>query len=539
MSWYNNLSVRYKILMIPLVGIIGFIIFLTSTYRSNSANVATLQQIRDVYFPVLDKANRNNVDLDRMIEQLNTAVTVGEVDMLTGAEQMNNEILKSLVDLKQLQPGRMDQIQRMEDEYKEFTKASFDLSKGMIQGTLDLAKVNETVAKKNALQAKVQESFSQYLEVSHANFLSLVENAQQAGRHDLVINSIVGVTTVAILVMTALMVASLMTRVLTNVAKSLRDIAEGEGDLTSRIEIKSHDEIGELIHWFNTFVEKLQRTMGEVIAIVNPLNQMSQDLKSVASSTNETAVEQNRNSLYVSNSMAEMLKEINAIASHANIASEAAKDADKAADSGKIVVDNTVHSIDAFATEVELAANVVAQLEKDTTNVGVILDVIRGVAEQTNLLALNAAIEAARAGEQGRGFAVVADEVRTLASKTQDSTREIQQVIEKLQVAASKAVEVMKHGRERGRQSVDQASHTGESLQVISGKVGSIADMNAEIATVTKRQQQTTSEVSKKVNQMQKAAEAARQSTEKVADLSGNLEEYAGKLSKVAGQFKI
>jgi len=341
------------------------------------------------------------------------------------------------------------------------------------------------------------------------------------------------------LLATSMLVAVSITKVLTSVALSLRDIAEGEGDLTQRITIENRDEVGEVVRWFNLFVDKLQFTVSEVIAIVEPLTNASQTLKSVSADSNSAAVEQNKNAHYMSESMNEMLKEINDVASHANIAADATKDTDKAAIAGKIVVESAVHSIDAFATEVEVAAAVVLQLKKDTENVGVILDVIRGVADQTNLLALNAAIEAARAGEQGRGFAVVADEVRTLASKTQESTREINAVIEKLQVAASKAVDVMKNGRERGKQSVDQASRTGESLQVISSKVGSIAEMNQEIAAVTKRQQQETIIISQKVKHMQEAAEISRCATEKVADLSINLESYAEKLSKVASQFKI
>jgi len=539
MQWYKDLSVRYKILVIPLVGTIGLALFLGVTYTYNSHNVDRLAEIRDVYFPVLEKANNNSVRLDRMVEQLNTAVTVGESDGLKNADKMRKDILVDLKELKDLQPERAEQLNRLEKDFNEFSKVAFDLSSGMIAGTVDFTKVNGTVAQKNALLAKVQEEFSGYHENSHEKFISLVSDAESSGQHALLVNLLIGITTALILLATSMLVAVSITTVLTSVALSLRDIAEGEGDLTQRITIENRDEVGEVVRWFNLFVDKLQFTVGEVIAIVEPLTNAAQTLKSVSADSNSAAVEQNKNAHYMSESMNEMLREINDVASHANIAADATQDTDKAAIAGKIVVESAVHSIDAFATEVEIAAAVVLQLKKDTENVGVILDVIRGVADQTNLLALNAAIEAARAGEQGRGFAVVADEVRTLASKTQESTREINAVIEKLQVAASKAVDVMKNGRERGKQSVDQASRTGESLQVISSKVGSIAEMNQEIAAVTKRQQQETIIISQKVKHMQEAAEISRCATEKVADLSINLEGYAEKLSKVAGQFKI
>ena len=539
MRWYNNLSVMYKILMIPLVGTIGLSVFLMLTYHSTSQNVSRLSKIRDVYFPVLEKASADRVNLDRMTEHLNTAVSIGEAEELRTAQGMHTEIQKTITELKQLQPERNADLDKMDQDYLAFSNAAIGLVQDILGGKMDMAKMSERVQAKNVLLEKVQKDFVSYQETSHQNFISLVEEADRSGHRDLLVNLGVGIITALVLAGTAFAVAFLMKNALEKLARSLRDIAEGEGDLTSRLSVTSADEVGEVVKWFNTFVEKLQHTVGDIVAIVKPLGEMSQELRNVASNTNRTAVEQNQNANFVSNSIREMLQEIQEVAKHANEAANMARDTDKAADDGKLVVEKTIHSIDAFANEVELASSVVLQLQKDTENVGVILDVIRGVAEQTNLLALNAAIEAARAGEQGRGFAVVADEVRTLASKTQESTREINNVIEQLQIAATKAVSVMNGGRERGKLSVEQASHTGESLQVISHKVDSITAMNGEIANVTNRQEKTTAMIIQRIADSQKAAEVVRVSTERVADLSVNLEDYAGKLSRVAGQFKI
>lgn len=539
MGWYNNLSVLYKIMIIPIVGSIGFALFLFTNYQSNTSNINRLEEIRDVYFPVLELASANKVRLERITEQLNTAVTIGEADMLNEADVINKNIMSSLERMKQLQPNRSDQISVIEKDFTNFYKAAFSLSKSMIDGTADFSKVAEIAAAKSALQGAVTQGFSDYHGVSNEQFLSLIEEAESAGRSSLIVNLMIGVVTVSIIVMTSFAIAMLMTKAIGSVVASLKDIAQGDGDLTKRIDVQGKDEIGELVTWFNTFVEKLQSTIGDVIAIVSPLSQMAQDLKSVSANTNQAAINQTRDANYVCSSMDDMLSSIAQVASHAKLAAEAATDTDGQAKEGQIVVGNTVSSIEELATEVDKAANVIIQLEKDSENVGGILDVIKGVAEQTNLLALNAAIEAARAGEQGRGFAVVADEVRTLASKTQESTLEIQTVIEKLQVAATEAVQVMQNGREQGKKSVEQVNKTGDTLETITAKVGSITEMNNEIASATENQQSSSASISEKVNEMQQAAETAHKATEKVADLSVSLDQFSDKLNHVAGQFKI
>jgi methyl-accepting chemotaxis protein len=176
------------------------------------------------------------------------------------------------------------------------------------------------------------------------------------------------------------------------------------------------------------------------------------------------------------------------VARNATEAAKAASHSDEEAQNGQAVVDRTINAIDALASEVDRAANVIHRLEQDSDKIGTVLDVIKGIAEQTNLLALNAAIEAARAGEQGRGFAVVADEVRTLASRTQQSTAEIQQMIERLQAGAQEAVSVMEDSRSRASDSVSSAQSAGQSLESITRSVASITDMNTQIASAADEQ---------------------------------------------------
>jgi methyl-accepting chemotaxis protein len=197
----------------------------------------------------------------------------------------------------------------------------------------------------------------------------------------------------------------------------------------------------------------------------------------------------------VATAMNEMSATVQEVARNATEAAEAAHRADSETTNGKNVVAQAIEAIDLLANEVDDAAKVINRLENDSEEIGAILDVIRGIAEQTNLLALNAAIEAARAGEQGRGFAVVADEVWTLAQRTQQSIQEIQNMIERLQAGAQEAVKAMQQGRTRAQAGVEQAAAAGTSLETITAAVGTISDMNAQIATAAEEQSVVAEEI--------------------------------------------
>jgi len=321
--------------------------------------------------------------------------------------------------------------------------------------------------------------------------------------------------------------------------KILRDISRGDGDLTMRVNVRTRDEIGDLGNNFNTFVDKLQSLITEISQVTNQLATAAEEMATVMEQTNVGVANQKQETTMVATAISEMSATIQDVASNAEGASASAAEADVQAKQSSDIVGSTVHSITGLANEIEQSAQVIEELKVNTENIGTVLDVIKSIAEQTNLLALNAAIEAARAGEQGRGFAVVADEVRTLAQRTQQSTSEIETLIDDLQGGAEQAVHVMKQSQSRAGISVEKAQQTGESLYSITSAVETISSMNTQIATAAEQQSVVSEEIQRNVVNIQTIAEETSAGAEQTSQASLEVARLGEQLRAMVSQFKI
>ncbi len=323
------------------------------------------------------------------------------------------------------------------------------------------------------------------------------------------------------------------------VVDALRDIAEGEGDLTRRLPVNTEDEVGQLSRWFNTFIDKVHNIIGDFSATSTELNSSADSLSDTAKETERGVVSQQSEIQQVVTAVREMAAVVEDVAHNVAQTADNAEQADTEAKSGKLVVTDTMAQIESLATDINEAAEVIERLRQETVNIGSVLDVIRGIAEQTNLLALNAAIEAARAGEQGRGFAVVADEVRTLASRTQSSTQEIHEMIERLQSGAQEAVSMMEKGTAQASESVTKAGEASRSLEAITEGVSSIKDKTNQIASASEEQSAATREMEHNMNNI---AEVARQTSEgsvEIASSTAQLANMASSMAVIVKQFKL
>lgn len=539
MGLLSNISIKAKIIALAGAAIIGFMISLAVNTSINSQNSERIQKVRDVYFPVVQKADANLVKLRQIKELLNTAVSTGEVEFIQNADRLKGEVITDVETIIDLWKDRSQENQRLRDQFKQYYSLAHEVSAGMLSGNLDMSKMTSKINNMNNALATVKASMEKLSVDALTEFNQTVEVSISDAQKALTLGMLVTGVTIAILLLLGWSIVSSIGTALGSLLISLKDIASGDGDLTKRIKKTSNDELGDVVDWFNQFVDKLHNSITDVVKSIGPLTSLSSDLGSLTSETLAISANQNKATEQVSLVVEEMVSSVQAVSNNANSASEAANEADKAAKDGRDIVTKTVASINGLAEEVERAGEVIRKLEADTGNVGTILDVIKGIAEQTNLLALNAAIEAARAGEQGRGFAVVADEVRTLASRTQDSTQEIQKVIEELQTAARSAVDVMGQSKQRAQESVEHAAQTGESLAAITERVSAITEMNMQIASAAVEQERAAYSIKENVLGIKETSETAMRSIQKVEEASLSLVDISGNLQRVTSDFKV
>ena len=322
-------------------------------------------------------------------------------------------------------------------------------------------------------------------------------------------------------------------------ADMMKDISQGEGDLTRKLNESGNDEISELSRSFNLFALKMRESLVHVAQSANDVSEHAHTVDD-SSRTSHSFIElQNDSSTQVAAAMEQMTHQIHDVSRNAEAAEQAAKDAAQNASTGKNVVAQTITAIETLSSNIETVSRVTEDLANESHNIGSVLDVIRSISEQTNLLALNAAIEAARAGEHGRGFAVVADEVRTLASRTGQSTDEIQTMITKLQEGAKAAVEAVKSSQALSVSTVDQASSANTSLNEIERLVSIITEMNSQIARATEQQTQAADEVNLRINELSQSTEQSLNNTKQLTNASDNLKQSSQELSSVVNRFKL
>jgi methyl-accepting chemotaxis protein len=362
------------------------------------------------------------------------------------------------------------------------------------------------------------------------------ESAKRAEAHEQSAVVVLGIIAVVSIVI-GLIASSLFSTFIVSALKKATVIASG--DLTKDIEVNTRDEVGELLTAINAMRQNLLNMLADISETTAQLSTASEEMSSITTQTSETIQTQRSETEQVATAMNEMTATVQDVAVNINQTASAADDAYEQTQEGSLIVQRSIDQINKLAQQVDSSSRTINDLEHHSEAINTVLDVIKGIADQTNLLALNAAIEAARAGEQGRGFAVVADEVRTLAGRTRQSTDEINDMIEKLQTGSRQAVTVMEQSREEAKSAVDLATNTGTALKTITQAVEKINEMSTQIASAAEEQGSVAEEINRNIVKINDMSNQTSDGAKETATASKNLAHMATELQGLVARFTV
>jgi methyl-accepting chemotaxis protein len=535
MNIFSNLNISYKLLANPIIMMVFMIAMGIVTYM-------TLTHQRDVSFANIEAGQIKLATISKIAKGLSSAHTDLYRTMNLQASVSDGAVVKQGFERVKKRLHNLNKV--IADKLPESTELTTLLTnyRNQVDASIDMSEIEFTAAGmlvENAAKLfdELNELVEKRLNDSKLNINNTIDESKSSVDVAIQTYGILFIIAAVISVVTALLIASV-------IRKQIKEVGEGittaaQGDLTTRISISSKDEIGQMACEFNGFLESQQALIVHIYQSAEQVKSAADQLSKTTDQNNKLIGEQNAATEQVATAINEMSATVQEVARNANDASVGAKDADQHSRKGDRIVTETINAINLLANDVQKASDITTELADESLNIGSVLDVIKGIAEQTNLLALNAAIEAARAGEQGRGFAVVADEVRTLASRTQKSTHEIENIIESIQTKSKTTATTMQEGQQRVLTTVQQAGSAGESLKSITQSVTTISEMNTVIATAAEEQSSVTDEINRNIVRISEIATQNSIGAKDTSLASEQLASLATELRNKVCQFKI
>lgn len=539
MNFFNNISIFKKVIAIFILAVIIFALNLSISVISINKNRTTLNYMEQQVYQRVELANQNVFFIQRLDELYTQSVSFADEDLLTNAGNMYESLRKNLQQLDKVDPSQANQLNNLSAKLTRYNDMTIKLAKGMLAGTIDMANIGQISQEKSQAYEAVLNEIQNYKQDKVLEFKQSIKEAGDRSEQSLWLTLSIGIALLIVMFIVTIAIARAISSSARNVAQSLSELADGKGDLSHKLNVSGSDELGQVSSNFNRFLGLLGDSIRRVVNVTDPLLASSHSLKQRMEDATHATQRQSHDASAVQVSMEDMRHSVIEISQNARQAASAAQIAEKEAMQGMTVVQRTIDISQELNTGIQAASNSINELARDTENVTSILNVITSIAEQTNLLALNAAIEAARAGEQGRGFAVVADEVRALASKTADATTEIRHVLQNLKTAAISSVSTMNVAMSKSSENETNAQNTGSALKSIQQQIVSINSMNTHIASATEEQASVASQVVDNVVNMNASFEQTLQILSQVRNVSEGLVDFADELKNATSQFKL
>ena len=542
MTW-KNISVRYKIAL-PIV-IVGSLLLILSIIQISSLNTvnSSFHRIYNIYTPGALLAL--NADRDLYQAQLaERTIVMGSTDEKYYELQTHNidqvtQRVNTILEMD-LDGATQDLLSQLLKAFNAWRPKSLQLTQDVKNGNLDLARATQIST--GDLEVEFQE-VRDLLDVLGENLGDnsklLSVKLDDTNTNALTIISLISLVAILVTLASAILFPRLIVQPINQVRRALSDMSKGEADLTKRLPDVGNDEIGRLSDSFNDFMEGLQVLVKSIAATAQKTKNASGIVDASAADSSNLSKEYAHEMSMIATAINEMGQAIHEVSANTQQVAEAAKDSENDANQVAGQFNQAMAEIESLAGSVNDSSEVIQELAEETNNIVSVLDVIKGIAEQTNLLALNAAIEAARAGEQGRGFAVVADEVRTLASRTATSTDEIRSKIESLQKGVENALHSVQASQENTQSSIEKVESTVSAMQEVTGYVDEVDQMNAHIATAAEEQSQVTEEINRNVLLIKDLSDNVLELATSITNASNDVSSVSVDIHSQVDQFKV
>ncbi|MBX2858865.1 MAG: methyl-accepting chemotaxis protein [Cellvibrionaceae bacterium] len=539
MTWFKNLKIFSKLSLIVGLAIAAFALNVFFSATGLLAAQQDLVQLEKRLYIMVQLATVNNVLLKRSDELYTQAVSTNDADSQSTANKTIAKLNDNLSELAKLDANKKPDLDSIKMQIADYQKVSLKIVDTLMAGEPNLSSLGDSAKRRSTSFEQANNMLDDYKVSVDERFQFTAQHAREKGSQTLRLTLFFGTFIIIFMVLVAIAVTRNISGSALSIGKSLEKLAQGEGNLRHRLPQTGEDELGQVSRFFNAFMDILLATVTDVVRVSHPLGESAQRLIDTSEGARNQMQEQSQTTQHAANSISEFRNSIQEIAQSASRASTEVKESETAIKDGLAVVEKTIDNSRSFAQNINLASDSITNLAEDVKSVNSILDVIQSIAEQTNLLALNAAIEAARAGEQGRGFAVVADEVRSLASRTGEATKEIFTVLERLRGNADESVSLMHQSQELSTLNEKYSNDTGEALENIRERINSLTEINEIVATATEEQSQVIDGVVENMHSMNENVNRCVDSFSELDHIAQDLNSTSKALQSATAKFHL